>query len=386
MAIPRVIEFEQRTTDPTETVPPGELWLYSLGAAVKVKTDSQNIFTLSTGVTPEEVEDIVANLLQPGTGIDLNYNDGANTLTISIDSTTLSTINSALQSGDNISELVNDSGYQLAADVAASIAAHEALPDPHPQYLTQPEADAIYYPLTNPSDYQDPVQVQVIAAAAASAAVVAHEALGDPHPQYLTQPEGDALYYSVSNPDNYQNPAQVQVIAAGEASSAVTAHEGLPDPHPQYTTTAEASAAAPVQSVNSQTGNVVVGFTKRVSFDLSVVSFTNNFPTFSTVYTYNTPSLPIGTYIVKAFITYEPGATNNNDLFRLAESGTQLPTQIDHDDEGKDTGGDIKRPTTIVGELIVSAAGSQNLTLEGAQRGGGTTVVKGIAWEVEQFA
>lgn len=30
------------------------------------------------------------------------------------------------------------------------------------------------------------------------------------------------------------------------------------DPHPQYTTTAEASAAAPVQSVNGQTGNVSI--------------------------------------------------------------------------------------------------------------------------------
>lgn len=46
--------------------------------------------------------------------------------------------------------------------------------------------------------------------------------------------------------------------AAGTAAAAVAAHEAAPDPHPQYTTTAEASAAAPVQSVNSQTGVVVL--------------------------------------------------------------------------------------------------------------------------------
>lgn len=38
----------------------------------------------------------------------------------------------------------------------------------------------------------------------------------------------------------------------------VIAHEGSADPHPQYTTTAEAAAAAPVQSVNGQTGAVTV--------------------------------------------------------------------------------------------------------------------------------
>ena len=41
-------------------------------------------------------------------------------------------------------------------------------------------------------------------------------------------------------------------------SSAVSSHEALTDPHPQYTTAVEAAAAAPVQSVNGQTGNVTV--------------------------------------------------------------------------------------------------------------------------------
>lgn len=38
----------------------------------------------------------------------------------------------------------------------------------------------------------------------------------------------------------------------------MTQHNASVDPHPQYTTTAEASAAAPVQTVNSLTGNVVL--------------------------------------------------------------------------------------------------------------------------------
>ena len=44
--------------------------------------------------------------------------------------------------------------------------------------------------------------------------------------------------------------------AASAASAAVAAHVAAADPHPQYTTSAEAAAAAPVQSVNGQTGAV----------------------------------------------------------------------------------------------------------------------------------
>lgn len=47
--------------------------------------------------------------------------------------------------------------------------------------------------------------------------------------------------------------AQATAIAAS-----ITAHNAAVDPHPQYTTTAEASAAAPVQSVNLFTGDVVL--------------------------------------------------------------------------------------------------------------------------------
>ena len=45
---------------------------------------------------------------------------------------------------------------------------------------------------------------------------------------------------------------------ASAASAAVAAHVAAADPHPQYTTSAEAAAAAPVQSVNTQTGAVVL--------------------------------------------------------------------------------------------------------------------------------
>lgn len=83
---------------------------------------------------------------------------------------------------------------------AALIAAHLAASDPHPIYLTQTEANALYDAL-----------------GAASAAVAAHVAAGDPHPTYLTQAEADALY-----------------DALGAAAADVAAHEAAANPHPQY--------------------------------------------------------------------------------------------------------------------------------------------------------
>jgi len=106
--------------------------------------------------------------------------------------------------------------YEPLGASAAAVAAHEALLDPHPQYLTETEADALYDAL-----------------GAATAAVGAHEAAGDPHPQYLTQPEGDARY-----------------DALGASSAAVAAHVALADPHTQYLT--EVAAAAAYQPLDTE--------------------------------------------------------------------------------------------------------------------------------------
>ena len=119
-------------------------------------------------------------------------------------------------------------------------------------------------------------------------------------------------------------------------------------------------------------------------FFTNTVSFTNNDPTFISVYTFNTPSLAIGTYIVKWTWTYEHSGTGSNDLFRIAEDTTELAPQVDLEEEGKDAGADIRSARTIVGELTVSAAGSKVITLRGAQDAGagGTTVVKAGFCEV----
>jgi len=90
----------------------------------------------------------------------------------------------------------------------AAVAAHEALGDPHAQYLTNSEASALFEAL-----------------GATSASMAAHLLAADPHPQYLTPAEGSSLYASAAAPN-----------------AAVAAHEGLPDPHPQYLVVLEGDA------------------------------------------------------------------------------------------------------------------------------------------------
>lgn len=104
--------------------------------------------------------------------------------------------------------------YEPLGASAAAVSAHEALLDPHPQYLTGAEGDAAYEPV---------------------GAVATHEALPDPHPQYLTQAEGDAAY---------------------EPAGAVATHEALPDPHSQY---ALESALGTMAAQNSTAVNISGG-------------------------------------------------------------------------------------------------------------------------------
>lgn len=90
----------------------------------------------------------------------------------------------------------------------AAVAAHEALGDPHAQYLTNSEGAALFDSL-----------------GAASSSLAAHLLAADPHPQYLTAAEGSSLYASNAAP-----------------AAAVAAHEALADPHPQYLVLLEGDA------------------------------------------------------------------------------------------------------------------------------------------------
>lgn len=67
-----------------DTPPSGYVRFYVEGGSIKYKTDAGTEFTLSTGVTSEEVEDIVGALVVDTASINWTYNDAGNQLTADV--------------------------------------------------------------------------------------------------------------------------------------------------------------------------------------------------------------------------------------------------------------------------------------------------------------
>lgn len=74
------LKFSKETTTPA-TPPAGFVTFYAQGADLKYIDEAGTIKTLATGVTPEDVEDIVGTFIQSSASIQWTYNDAANTLT-----------------------------------------------------------------------------------------------------------------------------------------------------------------------------------------------------------------------------------------------------------------------------------------------------------------
>lgn len=98
------------------------------------------------------------------------------------------------------------------------------------------------------------------AAGAVASAITAHIADTDPHSQYTTTAEAAAAapVQSVNGKTGAVviTHGDVGADQSGTATFQMTSHLAASNPHPQYTTAAQAAAAAPVQSVNGQTGTV----------------------------------------------------------------------------------------------------------------------------------
>lgn len=112
------------------------------------------------------------------------------------------------QIGGLLSAQTDLSNALAGKEPAGAVAAHEALGDPHAQYLTTAEGQALFDALGT-----------------SSSSMATHLLDADPHPNYLTAGEGDARYATLAAP-----------------AAAVGAHEALPDPHPQYLVVSEGNA------------------------------------------------------------------------------------------------------------------------------------------------
>jgi hypothetical protein len=114
-----------------ETVIPGtqstdQVALFFESNQLKSKGDDGVLRLYSTGVTPEEVQDIVGSFIVQGTGTSIVYDDVANTLTISstitqyTDELAQDAIASLIQNGTGITWVYNDSLNTLTGTVSLS--------------------------------------------------------------------------------------------------------------------------------------------------------------------------------------------------------------------------------------------------------------------------
>lgn len=160
--------------DPVDSPDAGSVFLYAVGSSFKMKIPNGTIFTFASGVSAEDVQDIIGTFIQAGSSkVSINYNDALNVLTIDIVEANINLTKSqvGLPNVDNTSDLnkpiSNATQSALNAKentgVAASlISAHESSPNPHPGYATDGDLSsglALKYDASNPSGFETPTQL-----------------------------------------------------------------------------------------------------------------------------------------------------------------------------------------------------------------------------------
>jgi hypothetical protein len=148
----------------------------------------------------EAVDDRVGALLVEGAGIDLDYNDGSGTLTIATtiaqyddeqaqDAAAAMLVNAT---HTNISVSYDDNANTLALTGAAAYTDEQAQ-DAAASLFTTATHDGVT------TTYNDGAATLTVANTdKGSSAVTTHLAALDPHPQYLTETEADALYADIA--------------------------------------------------------------------------------------------------------------------------------------------------------------------------------------------
>lgn len=136
VAINRAFLLKTRTS-PTETVDAGEAYFWLEGTSVKYKDDTQTVKTLATGVSSEDVQDIIGAFITSGNNrITAVYNDAGNSFVITLVEANIvhqnlsgAGTNTHAQIDSHISNTSNPhatTAAQVGADPAGSAAAAQA--------------------------------------------------------------------------------------------------------------------------------------------------------------------------------------------------------------------------------------------------------------------
>lgn len=237
------------------TPPSGYVTLYTDGSVWKYKTDAGSVFTLSTGVTAEEVQDIVGAFFADSSSIDVTYNDAGDVISATV-----------IASGVNHNALQNYVANQHVDHSTVSVSAGTGLTGGGDLTATRTlslanvgtagtyrsvttNAQGQVTAGTNPTTLAgygitdaQPLDGDLTAVAALSGTgLVARTAANTMAVRTVTAGAG----IGVTNGDGVSGNPTIANTDGGAA--AVSTHVGLSDPHTQYEL--EANLAADVRAV-----------------------------------------------------------------------------------------------------------------------------------------
>jgi hypothetical protein len=269
---------------PANPPPPGKFFVYMRAGAVRFYDSNSIEYTLSTGITAEEVEDIVGGLIASGSGITVTYNDAGDVLTIALDDTAVAP--DTYGAADRVSQVTVDQQGRITSATDVVI----AIPSTQITNFTEAVQDAMGGTLVDSASvdfqYNDGANTQtaVVLPAGVDHNSLANLTTGNPHTQYLQTSVAATTYQpldadltavgglatqglitrtgagtattrsvaagtgiSVANGDGVSgNPT---VTNSDTGTSAVSTHVGLADPHAQYLL--ESAAATTYQPLDA---------------------------------------------------------------------------------------------------------------------------------------
>lgn len=370
------IALGKEVTTPT-TPPTGYVKFYAEGASLKYIDDTSTIYTLATGVSPEEVQDIVGAMLVDSSSIDFTYNDPAGTFTATviaggvnhnalanyvtnqhIDHSTISvSAGTGLTGGGDLttSRTINLSNTAVTIGSYGSASQVGSFTVDAQGRLTS----ATNVSITPAAIGAQPLDGDLTAVAAlAGTGLVTRTATNTMTTRSVTVGAG----LSVINGDGVSGNPTISITNTGITAGTY----GSGSTYPVITVNAQGQLTA----VSTTSVSAVFGSEYQSSLDTTPA--TTNSAVFSDAASFTTTSVPAGTYRVAVnFSTYFTDAATDW-RYRLVVDGSQVGPESRQ--EPQDTGTDQRHVIYIVGEATFGSVGTHSIALEFARSANAGTV------------